>query len=151
LEWSSAQSAAYLTYLRMSGADMIQVADAIDVLLQELKNEGLSGIVVTPEAFRAYQESIKSGFSPIEIEAGHLAGFNDESLEMIRQERLQREPINAPSDVLKRLTDLSASLRAAGIAIESTPGFGTTPISTRATGLKAAATEDNVDNSLVRL
>ena len=114
-EWEQKQSAALMEYKRASGEAFIQVADRLDALLDELANEGINDIIITAEAYRAYQDRLRTeGFTPEEIQAGHLAGLTDAEMEASRQERIGLDPEEAAGSLIAGGREAAAAMRELG-------------------------------------
>ncbi len=125
LEWSSRQASAYLFYLDASARAMITVADKMDALVQTLKNEGITDMIVSADDYRAYQQRLSSqGFTQQELDAARLAGLTDEGIAEALQRRINADPKAMAGDMLVILPQIANGFREAGHAILAPPAFG---------------------------
>jgi hypothetical protein len=126
LEWSSIQAAIYLMHMKKSGETMIEVSDIIHRLMTELRNEGVSDVVISSEAYHEYQEHLAQGYGEAAIAAAHLVGFIDDAIEARRQSRLAKRPEEVAGSVLEKLESLAAAYHLLGDVLLQVPAFGTT-------------------------
>ncbi|MEN6549767.1 MAG: hypothetical protein ABFE07_27305 [Armatimonadia bacterium] len=113
-QWVTQQSEALLHHKRQSGAAMVVVADRLEALLAELKAEGIQRITMSPEGYRRYQERLKGGLSPLELEAARSIGLSDAEVEAGRQRRLAYDPNEVSGDLLAQTQTAAQSLRELG-------------------------------------
>jgi hypothetical protein len=72
---------------------MLDVAQRLDALIQQLEAEGVADVVVTADDYRVYQERLSTqGFSPQEREIAYRLGLGDEALERTRLHQLTLDP-----------------------------------------------------------
>ena len=94
---------------------MITFADRLEAYLAELRSEGITDAIVTPEAVRSYQDRLRiKGFSEEELGAGRSIGLTDEEMESVRQYRIGIPPESLAGSLIKSLSDLVGPYRALG-------------------------------------
>lgn len=90
-----------------------------------LEAEGYTVITADPEQFRDYHQRLAaSGFTAEEREAAAIAGLDGESLELLRQRRIARDPATLTDNILELWSEAAAGLRAAGEAVLDPPAYG---------------------------
>ncbi len=114
-EWTQKQGAVLLRYKRDAGAAMIVVADRLDALLDELQAEGLNDIIITADAYRAYQQRLRAeGFTAEEIAAAHAVGLTDEQIQAALQERLAADPDEMAGSLMEQGREAASAMRILG-------------------------------------
>jgi hypothetical protein len=147
LEWASRQANAYLFYLGESARAMITVGDKIDALVQALKSEGITDLIVTADDYRAYQQRLKTeGFNQQELEAARIAGLTDEGIAEALQRRINMDPEKMAGDMLVILPQIANAFRNAGLDIIAPPAFGISM-----GGSPGRLAENTPDHNLVRV
>lgn len=113
-QWAARQSEALLHHKRQSGRAMIVVADCLENLVTALHAEGLNMIMMTPDAYRQYQECLRAGLSPQELELTRSLGLTDEEIETGRQQRLAYDANLVNGNLVTFSEDAAKAMRELG-------------------------------------
>ena len=70
--------------------------------------------MVSPDAYRRYQQRLQAGLSPQELEAARSIGLTDAEIEVGRQKRLACDPNQVSGDLLAGSQAAADSLRELG-------------------------------------
>ncbi|MCX7044296.1 MAG: hypothetical protein NTX50_02265 [Candidatus Sumerlaeota bacterium] len=121
-EWVAQQSAALVQYKELSGAALVNSANAIDAYLAICRQEGGSQAVVTSSSYAEYQARLSaSGFNDTELQAAAMLKISDERLNEILQWRIRANSEDAAGDLYKLLAEISSAIREWGTAWQN-PG-----------------------------
>jgi hypothetical protein len=94
---------------------MILFSDRLAFLLQVMKNEDITEIVISEEIIQTYQEQLRGhGFTAEQIHAARALGLTDEEIEFVRQERLGADPDEVSGDLMEAAADAATNLRSLG-------------------------------------
>jgi hypothetical protein len=139
LYWASEQAASLIYFKEESGAQMLEVADRLDALLDVMLGEGVEDLTVPVAEVEEYQARLASdGFNDDEIEAARSIGLSDEEIEAIRQARIAADPAEVAGSVMSRMAAIAEALRSLGAVLMNPPNFAETATASTAAAPAAA-------------
>lgn len=144
LVWGSAQARAYAYYIRLSAQTLFRAANAFDALAAQAESEGFTDLRVTAGTYREYQQRLAtSGFTTTEVEAAHLAGLPDGTIEKIRQRRMALDPNAVAGSQLDAWRDVATYYRELGTSLYAVPFFSISGRAGQAPAAPALAAQDH--------
>lgn len=121
-EWIYIQRGEILKHKRNTGMAMLMFADAFEQYALELKSEGITDMLVTPDAVRNYQNRLRTtGWTPAELEAASFLGVTDAQLEEMKQVRLSADPNMVSGSFFVQAAKLIAAYREMGVYLMTLP------------------------------
>ncbi len=119
-EWATRQALAAMYYKRIVGEMLIDVAQRLRALIDELHNEGINEILVTEDAVRVFQQRLQDqGWDETERQAAAFAGLNNEQLEAIRQKILTANPEEVTGNLLDKAEEIADAFEELGQYLSS--------------------------------
>lgn len=123
-QWIHRQAAAVMEHKRAAGEGFIRVADCLDAVLEEIEGEGIEDIVVTAQAYSAYQTRLRErGFTAEELEAARRAGLSDVEVAAALEERLSLAADDMAGSLMEAAREAAAAMRELGQRWASLPGY----------------------------
>lgn len=120
--WGWRQGEALMYYKREAGTAMLTVADRLDAMINEFRNEGVQDFVVVPEMVREYQAQLRTtGFSAEDLQAAHAIKLTDQEIEGIKQRRIASDPATVAGSLIDAATEYAAALRTVGNLFSTLP------------------------------
>jgi hypothetical protein len=153
MTWASLQATTYLKYKYDTGQAMITAGKAFDAFLQELRNEGVTGLTVTPQTYKAYQDQLKmqGHFDQDDIDAAHKLGYTDDQIAAEYQRRIGLDPNDAAVDLMQAGAQTAAALQEAGYALIAPPPMPSISVGGSAGILPSSVTpQDAINPNLAR-
>jgi hypothetical protein len=121
-EWIYIQRNEILKHKRNTGMAMLVFAEALEMYALELKSEGITDMVVTPDAVRSYQNRLRtSGWTSAELEAARFVGVTGAQLEEMKQVRLSADPNLVSGSFFVQAANLVAAYRELGAYLMALP------------------------------